>query len=282
MEFLNLEEKEKTTFIGKNLWSPFKGYATFGGQLAAQSLCAGFKTVCSDSLPSILHTLFVNPGDPNKSIEYEVETLKDGNSIQMRNVLGKQDGLLIVQTCLSFSKKEKNSREVVYDVKINEDNFISLTDYINSHFESDNEIRKKQLEFITENLGVLNNSFYIEVGEFRDNIRQIKIKFLHDDINSNLFSMFVTLLSDLLVVESALLAMNLKLFSKELHKVSSIDHNMYFVSCTIPKDKIIYYILECSNVKESKANITGKICNSEGKLLCITSQQALIRLNNKL
>ncbi|EQB62233.1 acyl- thioesterase ii [Vairimorpha apis BRL 01] len=150
--------------------------------------------------------------------------------------------------------------------------------YIDLHFEENNELRKKQIEFIKENLGVLNNSFYIEVGEFRDNTRQIKITFLNDLKDNNQFSMFVTLLSDLLVVESALLSLNLKLFSKELHKISSIDHNLYFVSCELPKDKTIYYILECSSVKESKANIMGKICTSDGKLICTTSQQALVRL----
>lgn len=272
MEFLNLKQNGKNKFIGTNLWSPFKGYATFGGQLAAQSLCAGLLTISSDSLPSILHTLFINPGDPNKPIEYEVEILKNGNSIQMRNIIGRQDGILIVQTCISCSKKEITLKEILYDVKIYKDNFISLMKYIDLHFEENNELRKKQIEFIKENLGVLNNSFYIEVGEFRDNTRQIKITFLNDLKDNNQFSMFVTLLSDLLVVESALLSLNLKLFSKELHKISSIDHNLYFVSCELPKDKTIYYILECSSVKESKANIMGKICTSDGKLICTTSQ----------
>jgi acyl-CoA thioesterase len=46
----------------------------------------------------------------------------------------------------------------------------------------------------------------------------------------------------------------------------------------MPKSKIIYYIVKCDNVVESKAMIEGKLVDEDGEVLCTTSQQALIRI----
>ncbi|KAK6089458.1 hypothetical protein P3W45_001595 [Vairimorpha bombi] len=280
MDFLNLKKTDPNKFEGTKLWSPFPNYPIFGGQLSAQSLCAGLLTVSSDSIPNIVHSIFLNPGNPKKPMEYEVQNIKEGKTLQMINILGRQDGKLVVQTTICCSARDMTDKDFENTISIPADTYVPIKEYILknlSKMEAPENILKKQYNLLVENLGVLNDSFDIQIGEFVNNKRQIKIVILKNEVSHHEFYMFMTLVSDLLIVESALLSLNLNIFSKELYKISSIDHNLYFVGSEIPKSKTIIYILECVNIKESKANIEGKMCTDDGKLVCITSQQALVR-----
>ncbi|KAF5140275.1 acyl- thioesterase ii [Vairimorpha ceranae] len=280
MDFLNLKKLDNNTYEGTELWSPFPGYPIFGGQLAAQSLCAGLFTVNLQSSPNFVHSIFLNPGDPSCPVEYTVQNIKDGKTLQMRNILGKQNGKFLVQTTICCTLGDSKDRDYKNIQIIEKDVFVPINDYILHNLSKSNydtELINKQYNLLVENLGVLNHSFEIKIGRFRNNKRQIKINILKNNISKRDFYLFMTLVSDLLIVESALLSLNMNIFSKELHKISSVDHNLYFVTSKVPKDKIIYYILECINIHESKANIEGKMCTEDGTLICITSQQALVR-----
>lgn len=290
MNFLKINKLSETSYESEELWCPFPGYAAFGGQLAAQSLSAGLRTVPEDYLPNLVHTVFLNPGDPKKKIKYEVETLKDGRHLCMREVRGIQDGELVCTSLVSASARDSNTREFCYTKEIIvDDEYVSLNQYVIKSLESlkksreaegkdarDKEFLKKQFTLLMENLGVLNSTFQVEIGSTIRNRRQIRITILREDVTQRDFSLFMTLASDLLLVESALISLNLNIFSNELYKACSIDHNLHFIKNKV--EKTVYYVVRCDNVIESKAVIEGKLVNSEGEILCLTSQQALIRL----
>jgi len=50
----------------------------FGGQVAAQALIAGIRTVPEDRHVHSLHSYFLRPGDTAVPIIYDVERLRDG------------------------------------------------------------------------------------------------------------------------------------------------------------------------------------------------------------
>lgn len=280
MSFLKINKLSDNSYESEELWCPFPGYAAFGGQLAAQSLLVGLNTVPEDCLPNLVHTLFINPGDPKSKITYEVERLKDGNHLSMREIRGIQNGTLICTSLVSVSKRETNTREFSYTKEvIVEDEYIPLDEYIKKSLGmtgSSDGLLKKQFGLLVENLGVLNSTFLVEIGSMIRNRRQIRISILREEVGEKEWCLFMTLVSDLLLVESALLSLNVNIFSHELYKACSIDHNLHFIKPN--NEKTVYYVVRCDNVVESKAVIEGKLVDGKGDILCLTSQQALIRI----
>ncbi|EOB11387.1 Acyl-CoA thioesterase 2 [Nosema bombycis CQ1] len=287
MGFLDINRVSDFEFESDNLWCPFPSYAAFGGQLSAQSLAAGLLTLPDEFFPTLVHTIFVNPGDPSLKIKYQVENLRDGRHLSMRKIKGIQNDKLICLTIMSASIKDSNPKGFrFYQERLIPDNYIQMNDYIFNTLHSntkDTQIKnkdllKKQFNLLIENLGLLNDTFNVELGTTINNRRQVRITILKEIVDKKEFSLLMTLASDLLLVESALIALNLNFFSKELYKACSIDHNINFFKREIPKSKIVYYIVKCDNVVESKAMIEGKLVDEDGEVLCTTSQQALIRI----
>ena len=60
----------------------------FGGQVAAQALVAGVRTVDPAYVVHSLHSYFLRPGDTAVPIIYDVEELRDGRSFGTRRVVG--------------------------------------------------------------------------------------------------------------------------------------------------------------------------------------------------
>ncbi len=79
----------------------------FGGQVAAQSLVAGVRTVEPPLSVHSLHSYFLRPGDVTVPIVYDVERMRDGRSFSTRRVVARQHGRPIYFMTLSFQVPEK-------------------------------------------------------------------------------------------------------------------------------------------------------------------------------
>ncbi|NPC96172.1 acyl-CoA thioesterase II [Nocardioides sp. zg-DK7169] len=79
----------------------------FGGQVAAQALVAGARTVDPEFVVHSLHSYFLQPGDPGAPILYDVDTLRDGRSFLTRRVLARQHGRPIFALTASFQRTEE-------------------------------------------------------------------------------------------------------------------------------------------------------------------------------
>jgi acyl-CoA thioesterase-2 len=79
----------------------------FGGQVAAQSLVAGARTVEPPLAVHSLHSYFLRPGDPAVPIVYDVERIRDGRSFATRRVSARQHGRPIYFMTVSFHKPEE-------------------------------------------------------------------------------------------------------------------------------------------------------------------------------
>ncbi|WOH80460.1 acyl-CoA thioesterase II [Bradyrhizobium sp. BEA-2-5] len=80
----------------------------FGGQVIGQAMLAACRTV-KDRLPHSLHCYFIQTGDPQAPLIYQVERLRDGKSYSTRRVTTTQHGSAIVSIMVSFHKEEEGA-----------------------------------------------------------------------------------------------------------------------------------------------------------------------------
>jgi len=78
----------------------------FGGQVAAQALVAGARTVDPPLSTHSLHSYFLRPGDTSVPIVYDVERMRDGRSFSARRVVARQHGRPIYFMTVSFQVPE--------------------------------------------------------------------------------------------------------------------------------------------------------------------------------
>jgi acyl-CoA thioesterase-2 len=102
---LDLEEIDQDLYRGQSAPPP-RG-RVFGGQVAAQALCAGIRTVPEEMGVHSLHSYFLLPGDPSLPIVYDVERIRDGRSFATRRVAARQHGRPIYFLTANVQREEE-------------------------------------------------------------------------------------------------------------------------------------------------------------------------------
>ncbi|WP_051969369.1 acyl-CoA thioesterase [Kitasatospora azatica] len=104
LDLLQIEELEQNLFRGRcHAGAPLRA---FGGQVAAQALTAGGRTLEPGRHVHSLHGYFLRPGDPARPIVYQVERIRDGRSYATRRVTAVQRGEAIFTLSASFKSSE--------------------------------------------------------------------------------------------------------------------------------------------------------------------------------
>jgi acyl-CoA thioesterase II len=97
---LDLRRTGDDTFLGSH---PSKNpIRTFGGQMMAQALVAGSRTLKYEVPPSTLSAHFIAGGDPEKDLEFHVVRLRDERRFANRRVDVMQDGALLTTAMISY------------------------------------------------------------------------------------------------------------------------------------------------------------------------------------
>lgn len=104
LDILDLERIDADIFRGQN--EPSDWFRLFGGQVAAQALCAAQRTVEEHRVHS-LHGYFLRGGDPKTPVTYTVDRIRDGRSFTTRRVVALQNGRAIFNTSISFHVAEE-------------------------------------------------------------------------------------------------------------------------------------------------------------------------------
>jgi acyl-CoA thioesterase-2 len=104
LALLDLERIDDDLFRGQQM--PTSRPMVFGGQVAAQALVAGSRTVEAPYSAHSLHSYFLQPGDPSTPTIYDVENLRDGRSFVTRRVIAQQHGRPIYAQTINFHKDE--------------------------------------------------------------------------------------------------------------------------------------------------------------------------------
>lgn len=101
---LDLEKLEEGLFRGQSEDLGLR--QVFGGQVVGQALYAAKQTVPQDRVTHSFHSYFLRPGDSQKTIIYDVENLRDGQSLSARRVKAVQNGQPIFYMTASFQGYE--------------------------------------------------------------------------------------------------------------------------------------------------------------------------------
>lgn len=90
----------------------------FGGQVAAQALVAGARSVDPAYELHSLHSYFLRPGDTRVPIIYDVERIRDGRSFATRRVVARQHGRGIYYLTANYQRAEAglDHQDVMPDV----------------------------------------------------------------------------------------------------------------------------------------------------------------------
>jgi acyl-CoA thioesterase-2 len=100
MTVLDLRRTGDGVFVGSH---PSKNPPrTFGGLLMAQSFVAASRTLTRDLPPNALSAHFINGGETDKDIEFEVVALRDERRFANRRVEVTQGGTLLATVMISY------------------------------------------------------------------------------------------------------------------------------------------------------------------------------------
>ncbi|HLN78922.1 MAG TPA: acyl-CoA thioesterase II [Nocardioidaceae bacterium] len=105
IELLDLETIDINLFRGTQPDTLLQ--RVFGGQVAAQALVAGTRTVEPGREVHSLHSYFLRPGDTAVPIVYDVERIRDGKSFSTRRIVARQHGRGIYYMTASFQVPEE-------------------------------------------------------------------------------------------------------------------------------------------------------------------------------
>ncbi|MEY9981456.1 acyl-CoA thioesterase-2 [Bradyrhizobium yuanmingense] len=103
---LDLEPIERNLFRGKA--AGIGAQVLFGGQVIGQAMVAACRAAAR-RLPHSLHCSFIQAGDPQLPILYQVEHLRDDNSYSIRRVTAMQRGSAIFSAMMSFHVGESTA-----------------------------------------------------------------------------------------------------------------------------------------------------------------------------
>ena len=97
---LDLDQTGTNTFVGRDAGSARQ--RVFGGQVLAQALTAGYRSVPPDRVAHSLGAYFLRAGESGTPIRYTVETTRDGASFSARRIVADQGGRVIFSMVCSF------------------------------------------------------------------------------------------------------------------------------------------------------------------------------------
>jgi acyl-CoA thioesterase-2 len=104
VDLLDLEQLDDDLFRGRQPES--ERARVYGGQVAAQALMAGVRTVPEEYAVHSLHSYFLLGGDYSVPIVYDVERPRDGRAFITRRVIARQHGRPIYYQTLNFQRPE--------------------------------------------------------------------------------------------------------------------------------------------------------------------------------
>jgi acyl-CoA thioesterase-2 len=105
VELLDIETLDTDLFRGNS--PDTDRQRVFGGQVAAQALIAGLRTVDPGLEVHSLHAYFLRPGDTSIPIIYDAERIRDGRSFETRRVVARQHGHAIFYLTANFQRPEE-------------------------------------------------------------------------------------------------------------------------------------------------------------------------------
>lgn len=277
VNILTLEDQGDNNFSGisKDIGSP----NVFGGQVLAQSLNAAYRTVSSGRILHSLHSYFLEAGNLELPIIYNVQTIRDGGSFSTRRVTAHQGEKTIFILACSFHKVEKgyeHQMPIKKDIKQPED-LLSWTDMLDQFGDF---LPKKMKAFLSIERPVDFKPVQV-VNPFEKKdlppIVDVWFKLKGETTNLDLAQkqQILTYISDYNIL-TACLYPNASEANFTNTQMASLDHSMWFYRDFDFSDWMLFSI-ESPNSFGARGFACGNIYTRSGELIASVSQEGLMR-----
>lgn len=276
ISILDLERLEDNLFRGRG---PQGGWQrVFGGQVVGQALMAATHTVEERGVHS-LHAYFLRPGDPSVPIVYDVERIRDGGSFTTRRVVAIQHGRPIFSMSCSFQVAEEGLTHQT----------ITMPDVPEPESLADQqEVAKTMMERAPEGV----RRYWsrkrpieirpVDIGLYLHRDRVEPVHYLWVRVveplpdNARLHAPALAYLSDLTLLDSALVAHGRSVFDLDM-QAASLDHAMWFHRPCRP-DEWLLYAEESPSASGARGFTRGSLFSRDGQLVASVAQEGLIRV----
>lgn len=263
-EIINLEQLDNNIFRGSGNESPLA--RTYGGQVAAQCLSAATRTVEDGKIVHSLHGYFVRPGKSSDDTVFLVERVRDGRSFATRVVHAVQNGEIIFTMSASFHVTDDEGIEHSDRMREvpNPEDLLPLEEaggdlQFFSMWSQDWDVRVVPEDKFEHNPYTPSQ----QVVWFRSK------RELPDDRTFHICTL--AYMSDLTLLHSAMVP-----HRDALVQMASLDHAMWFFRDFRADDWLLYDQVSPS-AHGARAMATGRIFDSAGHLVAMTTQEGLTR-----
>jgi acyl-CoA thioesterase-2 len=275
LHLLDLERIEENIFRGES--RDIGSARVFGGQVLGQALSAARATVEGREVHS-LHAYFLNAGDVNAHIVYEVDRARDGRSFSNRRVVAIQHGRSIFNMTVSFQAHEEGIEHQANMPKVPSPDELSEMRDVGPEVLA--KIPEKMRRYLTherpfevrpvEPIAILNPKRTKPVRHFW--VRAIDALPDQPDLHRNLLAY----LSDYQLVATATLPHGIR-FEHGNVQLASLDHAMWFHR-PFRLDEWLLYSMESPNASGARGLALGQFFTREGVLVASTAQEGVVRI----
>jgi acyl-CoA thioesterase-2 len=250
----------------------------FGGQVAAQALVAGSRTVEPELAVHSLHSYFLRPGDTAVPIVYDVERIRDGRSFSTRRIVARQHGRGIYFMTASFQRDEEGleHQDKMPSVPAPAE-AVDMADLFQQRSpESAEHWRREWAALDLRYVGDSREGGVIPNDERPSQLRLwIRVNgSLADD--ALLHQAAFTYASDLTLLGSTLVPHGL-LVSDPRMQSASLDHTIWFHR-PFRADQWLLYDQASPSASGGRGLAIGRVFTEDGLLVASVAQEGLIRL----
>lgn len=276
VRLLDIETIDRNLFRGQQPATTLQ--RVFGGQVAAQSLVAAWRTAPDKMSTHSLHCYFLRPGDTAVPIVYDVDRVRDGKSFSTRRVLARQHGQPIFAMTASFQVSEGgfDHQDVMPDVPAPED-CLDLGELFRN-----GEVSSRAEEWTKDwaALDVRHAGDSRPGGELLDDrhpaLSRVWIRVagpLPDD--TMIQHAALTYLSDLTLLGAALIPHGTFTGIPGL-QAASLDHAIWFHR-PVRADRWLLYDQVSPSASGARGLSFGRLFTQDGRLVASVAQEGLIR-----
>jgi acyl-CoA thioesterase-2 len=275
VELLDLETIDLNLFRGIQPDTMLQ--RVFGGQVAAQALVAGARTVDPPLTVHSLHSYFLRPGDPAIPIVYDVERIRDGRSFATRRVVARQHGRGIYYMTVSFQTPEEgfDHQDLMPDVAAPEDS-VDIVDVFRGR---DAEKADRWMgEWAALDLRWVGDSRPGGNLDPRERPAQsrlwLRVSGALDDSTLTHEAAF-TYASDLTLLGAALVPHGVDVADPQVQS-ASLDHTIWFHR-PFRADEWFLYDQVSPSASGARGLAIGRVFTQDGRLVATVAQEGLIR-----
>lgn len=280
LEHLDLSESANGSF---STIHPNEGWRqVFGGQLMAQSISAACKTTVANKKLASFQSTFTSPAETSARIDYQVQSIREGRSFSMRQVVAQQATKECYRATIVFQADEAGLDSHSPMPTVPQPgacaDFQDMVAAYRNHFpdhltntDASTPLPPQPIEMRFVNIDALLHTstdvmdqlvwikFAAKVGDDRERHKQI-LAYASDQA-----------ISHLVAGPHGLGGLNPNL------RLVSLDHTMWFHR-PFSVDEWLLLVRRCQSLNSGRALITGEVFDQTGTLVASLTQQALARL----